>query len=95
MLPPTMNTRLDRLRTRLQPLAVRLARWLGSDIVDHRTGQVLGRALLIAFRGKVHVIGSGQNLIPMWVPQERLTYWKQEIVFTAHPPPDFPHEPRP
>lgn len=90
-----MNTRGHRLRARLQPLIVRLARWLGSDIVDHRTGQVLGRGLLIAFRGKIHVIGVGPMIVPMWVPQKRLAYWKQEIVFTAHPPPDFPHEPRP
>ena len=42
---------------------------------------------------RVHVIGLDAIVVPEFVPQQRLTYWKQELGFTAHPPPDFPHEP--
>ena len=77
----------------LRSVVLRAARWLGSPVVDARTGQVLGRALLVPFRGRVHVIGLDAALVPVFLPQRRLTYWKQELGFTVHPPPDFPHEP--
>ena len=54
---------------------------------------MLGRALLVPFRGRIHVIGLDANVVPEFAPQERLTYWKQELRFTTHPPPDFSHEP--
>ncbi len=88
-----MKDFLFRLRNRLQPFVIALARFFGSDIVDHRTGRVIGRGLLVAFRGRVYVFGLRELVIPSFAPQERVTYWKQSIVFTAHPPPDFPHEP--
>jgi hypothetical protein len=45
------------------------------------------------FRGKIHVIGLSRPAMPIFLPQARLTLWKQEIGFAAHPKPDFPHEP--
>ena len=86
---------MERIKLALRPVIVRLARRLGAPVYDVRTGALLGRALLVPFRGKVHVIGLETAVIPVFSPQERLTYWKQELGFTAHPPPDFPHEPRP
>lgn len=77
----------------LRTVVLRVARLLGSRVVDARTGQVLGRALLVPFRGQIHVIGLDANVVPEFAPQERLTYWKQELRFTTHPPPDFPHGP--
>lgn len=88
-----MKNVVRRVRGWLQPLVVGLARRCGSDIVDYRTGRVIGRGLLVAFRGKVHVIGLREPVLPVFAPQKRMTYWKQELVFTAHPPPNFPHEP--
>ena len=79
----------------LRTLVVHAARLLGSPVVDQRTGRVLGRAMILPFRGKVHVIGLETPVRPVFLPQERLTYWKQELGFTTHPDPDFPHEPRP
>ena len=76
-------------------LVVRAARALGSPVVDQRTGRVVGRALIVSFHGKVHLIGLEAAVRPVFLPQERLTYWKQEMGFTTHPAPDFPHEPRP
>lgn len=77
----------------VRSIALAIARRLGSRIVDFRTGQDLGRALLVPYRGKIHVIGLTRPVMPIFLPQARLTYWKQEIGFATHPEPDFPHEP--
>jgi hypothetical protein len=77
----------------LRALVLSLARLAGSQLVDVRTGRALGRALLVPLRGKILVIGLEATVVPVFIPQQRLTYWKQELGFTAHPPPDFPHEP--
>ena len=79
----------------LRAVVLQVARRVGTTVVDQRTGQALGRALIVSFRGKVHVIGLHASVQPLFLPQERLTYWKQELGFTTHPAPDFPHEPRP
>ena len=84
---------MKRLAISLRPALLALARLLGTRVVDARTGRELGRALIISFRGRVHVIGLDAIVVPTFLPQTRLTYWKQELGFTAHPPPDFPHEP--
>ena len=78
----------------LRALVVHTARLLGSPVRDQRTGRVLGRAMILSFRGKVHLIGLDAVVRPVFLPQPRLTYWKQELGFTTHPDPDFPHEPR-
>ena len=85
---------MERLKLLLRALVVRTARLLGSPVVDQRTGQVLGRAMILSFRGKVHLIGLEAAVRPVFLPQPRLTYWKQEMGFTTYPGPDFPHEPR-
>ena len=77
----------------LRSVLLSVARLLGARVTDARTGRVLGRALFIPFRGRIHVIGLDGIVVPKFLPQKRLTYWKQELGFTAHPPPDFPHEP--
>ena len=84
---------MEPLKLALRSIVLRVARLLGSPVVDARTGQMLGRALLVPFRGRIHVIGLDAAVRPVFSPQTRLTYWKQELGFTAHPPPDFPHEP--
>lgn len=86
---------MERIKLALRAVVLRAARLLGSPVRDARTGRLLGRALLVPFRGRIHVIGLETPVIPVFVSQERLTYWKQELGFTAHPPPDFLHEPRP
>ena len=72
-----------------------VARLFASDLIDFRTGEKIGRALLLPWRGRIHVIGLEAAAQVTFIPQQRLTFWKQEIGFTVHPPPDFPHEPRP
>lgn len=69
-----------------------IAQRFGSKVIDLATGQHLGRALFIPWRGKIHVIGLDTAVRAVFLPQQRLTYWKQEIGFTTHPPPDYPNE---
>jgi len=71
-----------------------VARQFASDLVDFRTGKKIGRALLLPWRGRIHVIGLDEAVQVAFIPQKRLTFWRQEIGFTVHPPSDFPHEPR-
>lgn len=74
----------------LRDLAVWFFRLAGSDLMDCRTGKVLGRGLVIGFKGRVYLLGCDAAVLPVPLPQGRVTYWKQEVGFTAHPEPDFP-----
>jgi N-acetylglucosaminyldiphosphoundecaprenol N-acetyl-beta-D-mannosaminyltransferase len=73
-------------------LFLRLVDLLASEIHDHRNGRSLGRAVLLGWGGGFRVIGHEglPPLIPQFLPQGRLTYWKQSIGFTTTPRPDFP-----
>ena len=74
---------------------LRVARALGTEIVDARTGERLGRAFLFCWAGRVWIVGLQRPVCPVFLPQQRLTYWRQELGFATHPEPDFPHEARP
>lgn len=69
-----------------------VARRLGSPLTDARTGQPLGRALLVPWRGRIYVIGLEQAVRPVFLNQVRLTYWRQTLGFTTHPELDFPRQ---
>jgi hypothetical protein len=66
----------------------------GNDLTDERTGRKVGRALLFCWRGRIHVVGleGGDQVIPEFLPQERMVFWDRQIGFTTHPPVDFPRE---
>src|SRR5438105_5349906 len=80
------------IRKLIRAMGLKIAQTIGTPIKDFPSGRPLGRALIIPWRGRIHVIGLKAAVLPIFQPQKRLTYWKQEIVFTVHPPPDFPHE---
>ena len=80
------------IRKFIRAVGLKIAQTIGTPIKDFPSGRPLGRALIIPWRGKIHVIGLKAAVLPRFQPQKRLTYWKQEIVFTVHPPPDFPRE---
>lgn len=68
-----------------------------SDIRDIKTGERIGRALLIPWRGRIIMVGkgvAGYALVPRFCPQTRLNFWKCELGFTKHPKPDFLRESR-
>ena len=83
------------LSSLIRSIVITLARSVGSKITDAETGRVLGRAFLFPWRGKIAVIGLDAEVKPVFLPQRRLTYWKQDIGFTVHKPADFPHEASP
>jgi hypothetical protein len=70
-----------------------LVRIFGSHIRDARTGESLGRAFFLPWRGRILVIGNTGAVEPVFLPQERLTYWKQELGFARKSVVDFPREP--
>ena len=77
------------MRKFIRSIGLAIARKFGARITDYRTGKVLGRAIIVPWRGRIHVIGLECAIIPVFMPQRRLTYWKQELGFTVHDPPDF------
>jgi hypothetical protein len=79
------------IRKFIRSAGLKIAQTIGTRVKDFPSGRSLGRALVIPWRGKIHVIGLEAAVRPMFEPQKRLTYWKQEIVFTEHPSPDFPN----
>ena len=80
------------MRKFIRAVVLKVARTIGTPIRDFRSGKIVGRAFVFPWRGKIHVIGLEADVRPMFQPQKRLTYWKQEIVFTEHPSPDFPND---
>ena len=77
------------LKQTLRDVGVWFFRLVGSEIRDCRTGKRLGRGLVFWWGGRLHLLGCDCALVPVPIPQKRLTYWKQSIGFTAHPEVDF------
>ena len=79
----------------LRDVAVAVVQRVGSTLRDADSGQMIGRALLIPWGGKIHVVGLKPEtpVRVQFLAQSRLTYWKQEIGFGASVSPDYPHEP--
>jgi hypothetical protein len=80
------------MRKLIRAAGLFIARVFGTRVTDSQTGRPLGKALIIPWRGKIHVIGLEKDVRAIFQPQKRLTYWKQEIVFTTHPSVNFPKE---
>lgn len=80
---------LKQLKQTLRDVGVWFFRLVGSEIRDCRTGKRLGRGLVFWWGGRLHLLGCDCALVPVPIPQERLTYWKQSIGFTAHSEVDF------
>ncbi len=60
-------------------------------IRDVESGAVLGRAFVVAWGGRVHLLGfTGEvPLRPVAVPREKLGYWRVTLGFTAAREPDY------
>ncbi len=81
----------------LRPLFLSIINMLSSNIRDVNTGEYIGRALLIPWRGRILILGegvAGYAFVPKFCPQKRLTFWKCELGFTRHPAPDYHRESR-
>ena len=85
------------LKQLLSPIFFRVVDLFSSNIYDEATGECIGRALLLPWRGRIVMVGqgiAGYSLLPQFRPQKQLTFWKVDLGFTRHTEPDFPHEPR-
>jgi hypothetical protein len=77
----------------IRSIGMALVHRFGTRLRDARTGEVLGRVLIVPWRGRISVIGLEDVTVrPVFLPQQRLTDWKQDLGFTRHPSPDFPRE---
>ena len=81
---------MKKLKRLVRDFGLAVLRACGTTTIDAETGANLGRAFLFPWKGSIKVIGLQTPVRPVFRPQTRLTYWKQDLVFTAHPPPDFP-----
>lgn len=84
------------MRALLRHIGDFFIRRFGSPIRDDESGELLGRALIVVWQGRIHLIGfTGTGpLKPVFRSQERIRYWRQAIGFTRQSPPDFPrHRP--
>ena len=81
---------MKKIKQLVREAGLSIFRALGNPIVDAETGARLGRAFLFPWRGTIKVIGLDVPVRPVFLPQARLTYWKQELGFTTHSAPDFP-----
>ena len=77
------------MRKLIRSVGLAIAHKFGARITDYRTGKVVGRAIIFPWRGRIHIIGLEGSVVPTFIPQQRLTYWKQELGFTVHDQPDF------
>jgi hypothetical protein len=77
------------MRKLIRSFGLAIAHKFGARITDHRTGKVVGRAIIFPWRGRIHIIGLEGSVVPTFMAQQRLTYWKQELGFTVHDQPDF------
>jgi hypothetical protein len=70
---------------------LQLTRWLGSRIRDCDSGEVLGKAIILIVSGKVHLIGyAGPPIVPVFLPQAKMTYWVCTLGFRRWQEVDFP-----
>jgi hypothetical protein len=76
----------------LKKVGMRFLRFLcGFNLIDQRTGKVIGRVVLVRWKGGLRLIGlEGVALRPHFLPQEKERYWAQDLGFSTHAPPDFP-----
>ena len=81
------------MKSRIRTLGMWLARLCGSRLVDVQDGEFLGYALMLNWRGRIHLLGyDGVPLRMVCVPQERIRYWRIELGFTKAAVPDFCRE---
>lgn len=95
MIPAFARPSVQLLTKIARVLLLKFAHTFGVRLKDQRTGEPLGRVLVVPFRGKLWIIGLSVSVKPEFLPQIRTTYWKQDLGFSTHPEPDFPSVSRP
>jgi hypothetical protein len=78
------------MKSFLRGLGMCVVRVVGSDLRDAVDGSLLGRALILPWRGKIHLLGyEGVPLRMVCLPQEKIRYWRITLGFTKAEVPDF------
>ena len=65
---------------------------LGVSLVDQRTGKAIGKVVVVRWKGGLRLIGLDDVAVyPHFLPQNKEKYWAQDLGFSTHAPPDYPH----
>lgn len=68
-----------------------LVRAFGTRITDAHSHLLLGKAFIFLWRGRIHLIGyEGPPIIPYFLPEQKVTYWRSTIGFKTMPQVNFP-----
>lgn len=63
----------------------------GRQVRDERTGQLLGKAICLPWRGKVWLAGLHEPYVrPVFLPEATVRYGRHRLGFATHAVPDFP-----
>jgi|694.fasta_scaffold05981_18 hypothetical protein len=76
--------------TLLKKLLLGIARLMGAEVTDERTGQKLGRALCLAGPWGIWMIGLPHAIRMMFLPEKTTRYTRHRIGFATHEDPDYP-----
>jgi len=74
----------------LKKLLLRAAQWLGREIRDDRTGELLGRALCLAGPWGIWTVGLPHGVAPVFLPEGTTKYTRHRIGFQRQEMPDYP-----
>lgn len=78
------------MKSYLRQLGMCVVRIMGTTILDVADGKELGKAIMVPWRGRVHLIGyEGVPLRVVCVPQNRVCYWRIELGFSRAEVPDY------
>lgn len=73
----------------LKRLLLGMARLMGAEVTDERTGGKLGKALCLAGPWGVWMIGLPHAVRMMFLPEKTTFYTKQRVGFATHEEPDY------
>jgi len=78
------------MNAKLRDLLYWACRTFGQKIHDDTTGELLGKAVIIAFGGRVYLFGycGDLPLKPVWKSEDRVMYWRSRLVFVTQSLPD-------
>jgi hypothetical protein len=82
---------LRRLQQLAKDFVLWFARKFGTKLVDFRTGEPIGRVLILPWKGKLAIFGLTKAVRPEFLAQTRVTYAKQDLGFQIVPEPDYPN----
>ena len=79
------------MHTLIRKMVMPFIRCFGSRIRDELTGEELGRAWIAVWGGRVYLIGfTGETpVVPVYVSEDRVRYWRRRLGFRAAVEPDF------